>query len=94
MILFFQTYQGKVLLLFFFFFYFQVASIVGRAELLMTLFTLITLHLYIRCWWKSRFTLKSQITIAFLSTIALFSKEQGIVAMVCNLPILFLLIAI
>ncbi|KAL3990780.1 TPR repeat family protein [Acanthocheilonema viteae] len=58
-----------------------VASIVGRAELLMTLFTLIALNLYIKCWCKSQFSMKSKITILLLSTIALFSKEQGIVVM-------------
>lgn len=63
-------------------YFLQVASIVGRAELLMTLFTLIALHLYINCWRKSQFSMKSQISILLLSTFALFSKEQGIALMV------------
>uniref|UniRef100_A0A8L7T4E6 dolichyl-phosphate-mannose--protein mannosyltransferase n=2 Tax=Brugia malayi TaxID=6279 RepID=A0A8L7T4E6_BRUMA len=58
-----------------------VASIVGRSELLMTLFTLTALHLYIKCWCKSEFSMKSKFTIVSLSAIALFSKEQGIVVM-------------
>ncbi|KAM3727926.1 Protein O-mannosyl-transferase TMTC4 [Dirofilaria immitis] len=58
-----------------------VASIVGRAELLMTLFTILSLHLYIKCWYELQFSIKSKITILFLSIIALFSKEQGIVVM-------------
>lgn len=58
-----------------------VASIVGRAELLMALFTLAALYLYLKSWSKSRFSIGSVAAILILSISAMFSKEQGIVVM-------------
>ncbi|VDM95678.1 unnamed protein product [Thelazia callipaeda] len=55
-----------------------VASIVGRAELLMALFTLLAFYLYTKSWLKSHFSVLSKTIILLSSIAALFSKEQGI----------------
>uniref|UniRef100_A0A915CG51 DUF1736 domain-containing protein n=1 Tax=Parascaris univalens TaxID=6257 RepID=A0A915CG51_PARUN len=58
-----------------------VANIVGRAELIMTMFALLTVNVYMGCLKTGEFTLERKCTLLSLSLLALFSKEQGIVAL-------------
>uniref|UniRef100_F1KX31 dolichyl-phosphate-mannose--protein mannosyltransferase n=1 Tax=Ascaris suum TaxID=6253 RepID=F1KX31_ASCSU len=58
-----------------------VANIVGRAELLMAMFALLTVNVYIECLKMGEFTLERKCTLLALSLLALFSKEQGIIAL-------------
>uniref|UniRef100_A0A0M3IQ31 TMTC3 n=1 Tax=Ascaris lumbricoides TaxID=6252 RepID=A0A0M3IQ31_ASCLU len=62
-----------------------VANIVGRAELLMAMFALLTVNVYIECLKMGEFTLERKCTLLALSLLALFSKEQGIIALVANI---------